>query len=52
MTVEEAEAILGPSLTAHLRARPRPPLTAEQIDRLAPLLAPTLPEPEPLRPTA
>lgn len=34
MTVEEAERILGPELTAQIRATtPRPPLSPEQIIR-------------------
>ena len=41
MTYEEAAQILGPELTAQVDAQAAqyPPLTAEQIAHLAPLLA-------------
>lgn len=41
MTVEEAEQILGPELSAKIRARAAqaPPLTPEQIRALVPLLS-------------
>jgi hypothetical protein len=48
MTVEEAERILGPELTAQIRATtPRPPLSPEQIIRATALF---LEEPSRLAP--
>lgn len=39
MTIEEAEAILGPALVARINNQPSPPVSDAQIARLAALFA-------------
>lgn len=39
MTLDEAEAILGPDAVARIRAHPCPPLTPQQVEQLAARLA-------------
>lgn len=38
MSVAQARAVLGPELAAQIEARPRTPLSPEQIARIAPIL--------------